>query len=158
MKLKTLGLILVMLALTGCVAEAPAPAPTADPEDSEAPLGDLDALLADAPDQSKLPDEPDLSTFNPIALEKSQVDIVKNISVNYSALLGTGVFPLLDKLNALALKLPNQREPVVMKEEKVFGEESAYTFNHEALSIDKVIQLLEDYGFITTVYEGFQGI
>ena len=109
-------------------------------------------------DVSKLPDEPDLSTFNPIALEKSQVDIVKNISINYSALLGTGVFPLLDKLNALALKLPNQREPVVMKEEKVFGEESAYTFNHEALSIEKVIQLLEDYGFITTVYEGFEGM
>jgi subtilisin-like proprotein convertase family protein/C1A family cysteine protease len=32
--------------------------PTADPADSEATLGDLDALLADAPDQSKLPDEP----------------------------------------------------------------------------------------------------
>lgn len=32
--------------------------PTADPADSEAALGDLDALLADAPDQSKLPDEP----------------------------------------------------------------------------------------------------
>ena len=109
-------------------------------------------------DISKLPDQPDLSTFNPIALEKSQVDIVKNISMNYSALLGTGVFPLVDKLNALALKLPNQREPVVMKEEKVFGEESAYTFNHEALSIEKIIQLLEDYGFITTVYEGFEGM
>ena len=50
------------------------------------------------------------------------------------------------------------REFVVMKEEKVFGEESAYTFNHEALSIEKIIQLLEDYGFITTVYEGFEGM
>lgn len=32
--------------------------PLADPADSEAPLDDLDALLSDAPDQSKLPDEP----------------------------------------------------------------------------------------------------
>jgi hypothetical protein len=61
MKIKNIGLILAILIAAGLVACGPetlVEAPTADPQDSEAPLGDLDALLADAPDQGKLGDEP----------------------------------------------------------------------------------------------------
>ena len=61
MKMKNLGLILAIVIAAGllaCGPDIPAETLTADPQDSEAPLGDLDALLSDAPDQSKLGDEP----------------------------------------------------------------------------------------------------
>ena len=54
--------------------------------------------------------------------------------------------------------IPHMRNPVIMKEENVFGQDKgAYTFNHHVLEPEKIIELCEEYGFKITVNEGVEG-